>query len=73
MAATGLQRCRLAFQAGFFLLFVLAPPLDILRIDLTRGHAILLGMDWTLGIDGLLAGEKSPFEAAVNLIWRGFI
>ncbi len=73
MAATGLQRRRLAFQVGFFLLFVLAPPLDILRIDLTRGHAILLGMDWTLGIDGLMAGERSPFEAAVNLIWRGFV
>ena len=28
-------------------------PLDILRIDLTRGHAILLGLDWTLGIDAL--------------------
>jgi len=55
------------------MLFVLAPPLDILRIDLTRGHAILLGMDWTLGIDGLVSGERSTLEAAVNLFWRGFL
>ena len=56
-----------------FLLFVLAPPLDILRIDLTRGHAILLGMDWTLGIDTFLGGEGSAGEAAFNLFWRGFV
>lgn len=73
MPRTGLQRQRLAFQAGFFLLFVLAPPLDILRIDLNRGHAVLLGMDWTLGIDALLAGQGGVGEAAFNLFWRGFI
>ena len=73
MRATGLQRRRLAFQVGFFLLFVLAPPLDILRIDLTRGHAVLLGMDWTLGIDAFRAGQGSAAEAAFNLLWRGFI
>ena len=73
MSRAPLQRRRLAFQAGFFLLFVLAPPLDILRIDLTRGHAILFGMDWTLGIDVLLSGEGSPVQAAFNLFWRGFV
>ena len=73
MARTRLQKRRLAFQAGFFLLFVLAPPLDILRIDLTRGHAILLGMDWTLGIDAFLTGQGDISEAAFNLFWRGFV
>jgi len=73
MARRALQRRRLVFQAGFFLLFVLAPPLDILRIDLTRGHAILLGMDWNLGIDALASGEGSTVEAAFNLFWRGFL
>ena len=29
-----LQRRRRAFQAGFFILFLLAPPLDLLRFDL---------------------------------------
>ncbi|MDX9767275.1 MAG: 4Fe-4S binding protein [Ectothiorhodospiraceae bacterium] len=73
MASTSLQRRRRLIQAGFFLLFVLAPPLDILRIDLTRGHAILFGMDWTLGIDAFISGQGSPLEAAFNLFWRGFL
>lgn len=73
MAGTRLQRQRLAFQAGFFLLFILAPPLDILRIDLTRGHAVLLGMDWTLGIDAFLSGQGGTVEAAFSLFWRGFV
>jgi polyferredoxin len=73
MARTGLQRRRWLFQAGFFLLFVLAPPLDILRIDLSRGHAVLLGMDWTLGIDALASGQGSASEAVFNLFWRGFL
>lgn len=73
MARTRLQQGRLASQTGFFLLFVLAPPLDILRIDLTRGHAVLLGMDWTLGIDAFLAGQGGALAAAFNLFWRGFL
>ncbi len=73
MVRTALQRRRRGFQAGFFLLFVLAPPLDLLRIDLTRGHAVLLGMDWTLGIDDFLAGQAGIGEAAFNLFWRGFL
>ncbi len=68
-----LQRRRRLFQAGFFILFVLAPPLDLLRIDLTRGHAIFLGMDWTLGIDAFLTGQGGILEAFFNLLWRGFI
>ena len=73
MSRQALQKRRAWFQAGFFLLFVLAPPLDILRIDLTRGHAILLGQDWTLGIDAFLAGEASIGSAALNLFLRGFL
>ena len=73
MTGTALQRRRLWFQAGFFLLFVLAPPLDILRFDLTRGHAILFGMDWTLGIDALSNGQVNSAVAALNLFWRGFL
>lgn len=73
MTRDGLQRRRAWFQAGFFLLFVLAPPLDILRIDLTRGHAVLFGMDWTLGIAAFQAGEIGAAQAALNLVVRGFI
>jgi polyferredoxin len=73
MVRVGLQRHRRFWQIGFFALFVLAPPLNILRIDLTQGHAILLGMDWTLGIDGLISGEGSAATAVFNLFWRGFL
>ena len=73
MARTALQQRRLAFQLGFFLLFVLAPPLDVLRIDLTRGHAVLLGMDWTLGIDAFIDGRGDGAGAVFNLFWRAFL
>lgn len=73
MARTLLQRKRAWFQISFFALFVLAPPLDIFRIDLTQGHAILLGQDWTLGIDDFLAGRTGIDDAALNLFFRGFL
>ncbi len=68
-----LQRCRAWTQTGLFLLFVLAPPLDLFRLDLSLGHFILLGHDWTLGLDPFLRGEAGPGEAAVNLLLRGFL
>lgn len=60
-------------QAGFFTLFVLAPPLDLFRLDLTLGHFILFGQDWTLGLDAFQRGEIGPAEAAWNIFWRGFL
>ena len=45
------QRQRLLWRTGFFALFLLAPPLDIFRYDLTLGHFILFAHPWTLGID----------------------
>jgi ferredoxin-type protein NapH len=73
MARAGRQRLRFWTQAGFFALFVLAPPLDLLRIDLTRGHAMFLGQDWTLGIDAFLAGRGGAGEEALNLFLRCFM
>ncbi len=73
MSTTALQRRRRLFQAAFFSLFVLAPPLDILRLDLTRGHLILFGHDWTLGIDAFAAGAVGSAEAVLNLVLRGFL
>jgi len=73
MVRTALQRRRAWFQVGFFAIFLLAPPLDIFRIDLTQGHAILFGQDWTLGIDDFLAGRTDVGDAAVNLFFRGFL
>lgn len=68
-----LQRRRRLFQLGFFTLFVLAPPLDLLRLDLTRSHGILLGMDWTLGLEAFLSGQGGSLDALVNLVLRGFL
>ena len=51
------QRWRRLTQAGFFLLFVLAPVFDIFRLDLNLGHLILFGFDWTLGLDDFAAGR----------------
>lgn len=70
---THLQQYRFRFQAGFFLLFVLAPPLDIFRFDLTLGHFIVLGMPWTLGLDAFINGEIGPARATLNIIVRGFL
>ncbi|MBU0500536.1 MAG: 4Fe-4S binding protein [Gammaproteobacteria bacterium] len=73
MSRTDLQQQRAWFQAGFFVLFVAAPPLDIFRLDLSLGHFILLGQDWTLGIDGFLAGREGIGQASFNIFWRGFL
>jgi len=68
-----LQRLRFWLRFGFFALFVLAPPLDLFRLDLKLGHFILLGQHWTLGLDPFLRGEIGPGQAALNLILRGFV
>jgi len=68
-----LQTRRRLFQSGFFTLFVLAPPLDLLRLDLTLGHFILLGQDWTLGLEAFLHGEAGPGAVAWGLFWRALL
>ncbi len=67
------QNRRRLFQAGFFLLFILAPVLDIFRLDLNLGHFILFGQAWTLGLDPIIAGKGSSSEAVMNIILRGFL
>lgn len=68
-----LQRSRLFLRSAFFMLFVLAPPLDIFRFDLTLGHFILFGHPWTLGLDPFLAGEAGVGAAIFNIFLRGFL
>ena len=68
-----LQRSRLFLRSAFFMLFVLAPPLDIFRFDLTLGHFILFGHPWTLGLDPFLAGEAGVGAATFNIFMRGFL
>lgn len=55
------------------MLFVLAPPLDLLRLDLNLGHMIFFGMNWTLGGGQLLSGEITVMEAALRIVLFGFV
>ncbi|MCB1864155.1 MAG: 4Fe-4S binding protein [Chromatiales bacterium] len=62
------QKLRLVTRGGFFLLFILAPPLDLFRYDLTQGHFIILGQAWTLGI------ESDPqAQLSMNVLLRGLL
>lgn len=67
------QRHRLLWQMGFFILFCLAPVFDILRYDLIAGHAVFLGMEWRLGLDAFFAGEIDGTQAALNILLRVFL
>jgi polyferredoxin len=63
------QTKRLYWRTFFFLLFILAPPLDLLRFDLTQNHLVLLGHPWILGIEAYQAGKLTDME----LIWSVFL
>jgi len=67
------QAWRLAAQMAFFTVFVLTPVFDLLRYDLTRGHAYFLGMEWHLGIDPFLRGEIGALAAARNILTGLFV
>ncbi|MEW8027211.1 MAG: 4Fe-4S binding protein [Candidatus Thiodiazotropha sp.] len=56
------QRKRLLWRSAFFILFALAPVLDILRFDLDKNHLVFLGQPWVLGIDSQLG--------AMQLFWN---
>jgi ferredoxin-type protein NapH len=71
--AQRLQRRRRAFQAGFFLLFLLAPALNLLRFDLNDAQLWFLGQRWSLGIDAFRASQASATETAINIFLRGFL
>ncbi len=75
MSAPGrsLQWRRRILQAGFFALFILAPPLDLLRFDLNLGYLIFLGQPWTLGIDPFRQGEIEAAQMALQLLLYGFL
>jgi len=68
-----LETLRLLLRVGFFALFVLAPPLDLLRFDLTQGHAILFKRPWVIGIDDFVAGTIDAGELAFRIMSRVFL
>ena len=67
------QRKRLIGRAAFFLLFVLAPPLDLLRFDLTRNQLILFGQPWILGVADYRAGRMTDLELLWSVVWHIFL
>ncbi len=68
-----MQRRRLLFQIGFFLLFLLAPALDLLRFDLNESQLWFLGQRWTLGIDDLRAGHIGAGQMSLQLLLRALL
>ena len=68
-----IQRLRRATQVGFFVLFLLAPALNLLRFDLSEAQLWFLGVRWTLGIDALRAGEIDATQAGLNLVLRALL
>ena len=68
-----LQAWRRRTQGGFFLLFLLAPALNLLRFDLHEAQLWFLGMRWSLGIDALARGEVSATQAGITLLLRAFV
>ena len=68
-----LQKYRNATQAGFFLLFVLAPALNLLRFDLSETQLWFLGIRWSLGIDALVKGEINATQAGLSILVRAFL
>lgn len=67
---TDIQKWRSVTQVGFFALFILAPPLDLFRYDLTLGHFIILGFDWRLQLDGLPTDNS---DAALHVLFYGLL
>lgn len=68
-----LQKFRNAAQAGFFLLFVLAPSLNLLRFDLNETQLWFLGIRWSLGIDAFTRGEIDATQAGLRILLRAFL
>ena len=68
-----LQRARRATQVGFFVLFLVAPALDLLRFDLHQAQLWVLGRPWSLGIDAFLQGRASATDAALGILLRGIV
>ncbi|WP_150304914.1 4Fe-4S binding protein [Pseudomonas saliphila] len=56
-------------RSAFFTLFLVAPVLDLFRLDLSRGHFVFLTMDWTLGLDPQTSA-LDPTSITLHLLLR---
>ncbi len=63
------QNLRTLTQISFFILFCIAPILNLFRFDLDQGHFYLLTYSWSVGI-----GENLPTgQLALNLLFYGLV
>lgn len=72
-AQTLRQQLRRRYQAGFFLLFLLAPALNLFRFDLNEAQLWLLGMRWSFGIEAFLKGDIDATQASIQMLVRVFL
>jgi ferredoxin-type protein NapH len=64
---------RLAWRSSFFLLFFVAPPLDLFRFDLIQNYFFVLGFPWIRGIAELQTGDISAMQMTWNMLLRFFL
>lgn len=67
------QSLRKFSRTFFFMLFILAPILDIFRFDLTLGHFIFFGQPWQLSIAENLQGRGDYIDAAIIIFLKVFL
>lgn len=70
---TSIQKARAITQTGFFVLFLLAPPLNIFRYDLTLGNFILFGHNWTMQLELFQHGASNATDAALHVLFLGLL
>ncbi len=58
------------WQAAFFTLFLVAPILNVFRLDLYEGHFYFLTMDWSLDLQSVLNDNEAPFAVAQRVFLR---
>lgn len=71
--AARLQVWRQRSQIGFYLLFLSAPALNLLRFDLYETQLWFLGLRWSLGIDALRLGQITATQAGLSVLLRGIV
>ncbi|MFG6439165.1 4Fe-4S binding protein [Roseateles sp. LKC17W] len=70
---TARQRRRRALQAAFFAFFLLAPALNILRLDLHEAQLWVLGQRWTLGIAAFRAGTLDSTGVTLSILLKAIL
>ncbi|MBL3555503.1 MULTISPECIES: 4Fe-4S binding protein [Marinobacter] len=64
-----LQQKRLLTRSAFFLLFLLAPVLNIFRYDLTETHFVLFGFPLSFNLELAWVTQSSPVEVAGQILF----